>query len=77
MFKAKNNNTLKDKRQRVYVDGCDIKFYTGLVPMVLKKFQRRDMADAAMAHVWALVASSRDGMTRSEILREINSIKEE
>ena len=77
MLKARSDNTLADGKQRVYVDGASIKWYSGLTSWVLKAFRRGDTADAAMAHVWSKAASSKNGMTRAQILKEIDSIKEE
>ena len=77
MLKAKNNNMLTDRRQRVYVQGTAIKWYSGITSMTIRKFSRKDVANAAMAHLWSVAASSKNGITRSHVLREINSIEEE
>ena len=77
MLRARSDNTLADGKQKVYVDGASIKWYSGLTSWVLKAFRRGDTADAAMAHVWSVAASSKGGVTRARILREIDSIKED
>jgi len=76
MLKAKTNGTLGDKNQRVYVDKNEVKWFSGAVSLVLRAFRRRDTAEAAMAHTWAKVASSKNGMTRQQILREIDSVED-
>ena len=76
MLRAKNDGTLRDKNNAVFVDGCKIVWSSKIRRFALKIFGRKDTADVAMAHVWS-VASTRDGLTRSAVLREIDSIKEE
>ena len=69
-MKASGDNTLRSKTCCVYADKNAIVMRTPIRKTTLRRFNRDDLAWAAMAHLWAL-ARSRNGMERNEVVSEL------